>query len=157
MDDLQKQANELKRDVKRAFEQLNVAGLNDQLMKLQATAQQPDFWNDSTKAQVVMQDIAKLEARVRPWLNLQKAITDGSELLELDDSSLRSELIEQFSHSADAFTKLKEELKLNGPYDDHDAILSIYAGAGGTDAQDWAQMLLRKNWLDSYYCRSISW
>jgi peptide chain release factor 2 len=41
------------------------------------------------------------------------------------------------------FNALKEELKLSGPYDDHDAILSIYAGAGGTDAQDWAQMLLR--------------
>jgi peptide chain release factor 2 len=154
MDDLQKQANELKHAVERAFEQLNIAALNDQLVKLQATAQQPDFWNDSTKAQVVMQDIAKLEARVRPWMDLQQAITDSSELLELGDASLQPELVEQFKRSDDEFTKLKEELKFNGPYDDHDAILSIYAGAGGTDAQDWAQMLLR---MYSRFCEKIGW
>ncbi len=101
-----------------------------------------------------MQDIAKLEARVKPWLELQKALTDCDELLELEDTSLQPELTEQFRQINNTFTELKEELKLNGPYDDHDAILSIYAGAGGTDAQDWAQMLLR---MYSRFCEKVDW
>src|ERR1039458_3911369 len=154
MDDLHKQVNELKQAVNEACKQLNVSKLNEQLVELREAAKQPDFWNDSSKAQVVMQDIAKLETRTRPWLNLQKAINERNELLELGDPSLRPELVEQYRRSASEFTQLKEELKLNGPYDDHDAILSIYAGAGGTDAQDWAQMLLR---MYSRFCEKTGW
>lgn len=154
MDDLHKQADELKRAVNAAIDQLKIAELHGQLTKLQASSQQPDFWNDSTAAQIVMQDIAKLESRVRPWLDLQKALDDASELLELGDASLQPELSSQFQHVSDEFAELKEELKLNGPYDDHDAILSIHAGAGGTDAQDWAQMLLR---MYSRYCEKAGW
>jgi peptide chain release factor 2 len=154
MDDLRKQAEELRTELERALKQLNIAELNSELGELQAISQQPGFWDDSTKAQVTMQDIAKLEARVKPWLDLQKALTESNELLELDDPSLQPELAEQFKHITATFAELKEELKLNGPYDDHDAILSIYAGAGGTDAQDWAQMLLR---MYSRFCEKIGW
>jgi peptide chain release factor 2 len=154
MDDLRKQATELKTAVNEAFKRLDIAGLNKQLTQLQTTSQQPNFWDDSTKAQLVMQDIAKLQARVQPWLDLQKTLADSQELLELNDPSLQTELVEQFRHINDTFAELKEDLKLNGPYDDHDAILSIYAGAGGTDAQDWAQMLLR---MYSRFCEKIGW
>lgn len=154
MDDLHKQANELNSAAGGAFKQLNIAELSAQLAKLQTTAQQSDFWNDSTSAQIVMQDIAKLEARVRPWLDLQKALSDSSELLELGDVSLQPELEAQLRKVSEEFADLKEELKLNGPYDDHDAILSIHAGAGGTDAQDWAQMLLR---MYSRFCEKTGW
>jgi peptide chain release factor 2 len=154
MDDLHKQAQELKHDLEQATKQLKIAELHDELTTKQASAQQPNFWDDSTKAQVVMQDIAKLEARIQPWLELQKSLNESYELLELGDSSMQPELVEQFRHMNDTFTELKEELKLNGPYDDHDAILSIYAGAGGTDAQDWAQMLLR---MYSRFCEKTKW
>jgi peptide chain release factor 2 len=154
MDDLHKQAKELNSAIDGAYKQLKIAELKEQLSDLQTTAQQPEFWNDSTSAQIVMQAIAKLEARIRPWLNLKKTLSDSSELLELNDSSLQPELAEQFQRIADEFTKLKEDLKFNGPYDDHDAILSIHAGAGGTDAQDWAQMLLR---MYSRFCEKTGW
>jgi peptide chain release factor 2 len=154
MDDLRKQANELRVGVDAALDRLNIAELYDQLLELQTASHKSSFWDDSTKAQIVMQDIAKLEARVRPWLDLQKALAGVSELLELNDPSLEPELAEQFRHINETFTELKEELKLNGPYDDHNAILSIYAGAGGTDAQDWAQMLLR---MYSRFCEKVGW
>jgi peptide chain release factor 2 len=64
-------------------------------------------------------------------------------MLELKDESLGEELEQQLAEIAVKFSELKEELKFSGPYDDYNAILSIYAGAGGTDAQDWTQMLLR--------------
>jgi peptide chain release factor 2 len=90
-----------------------------------------------------MKQIAKLEERVRPWLNLQKALAETDELLKLGDASLQAELTQQLAESQAAFAALKEELKFSGPYDGHDAILTLSAGAGGTDAQDWTQMLFR--------------
>jgi peptide chain release factor 2 len=154
MDDLRKQASELKSAVNAAIGQLKIVELHTELTNLRKASEQPDFWNDSTAAQIVMQDIAKLEARVRPWLDLKKALDDSSELLELNDASLQPELNGQFQRINDEFTELKEELKLNGPYDDHDTILSIHAGAGGTDAQDWAQMLLR---MYNRFCEKTGW
>jgi peptide chain release factor 2 len=90
-----------------------------------------------------MQQISKLDNQVSPWLELQKSIKDNKELLELDDAKLQGELNTQISSMQAKFDSLKDSLKLSGPYDSRDAIISIFAGAGGTDAQDWAQMLLR--------------
>jgi peptide chain release factor 2 len=143
MDDLRKQATSLEHDIKTAVQRLNIKELGTQLSELQKQSQAADFWNDSMAAQDVMKQIAKLEARVQPWQHIEKIITEASDLLKLDDASLQTELTEQINQVDKQFTDLKEELKFNGPYDDHDAILSIYAGAGGTDAQDWTQMLLR--------------
>jgi peptide chain release factor 2 len=61
----------------------------------------------------------------------------------MDDPSLNTDLIQQLGVTKEQFEALKDELKFAGPYDDHDAILSIHAGAGGTDAQDWTMMLQR--------------
>jgi peptide chain release factor 2 len=90
-----------------------------------------------------MKQIAKLEHRVEPWQQLHKAVGEVQELLSLDDPSLKAELTAQLAETQTKFEDLKADLKFNGPYDDFDGIVSIYAGAGGTDAQDWAQMLLR--------------
>jgi peptide chain release factor 2 len=143
MDELKKSVNELDCQVNEALTKLKIRESSRQLAEATERSQQPDFWNDSSSAQTLMKRIAKLEAKVSPWLKLKKGVEDVSELAKLDDESLESELIEQFDRLKHKFDSYKEELKLDGPYDEHDAILSIYAGAGGTDAQDWAQMLLR--------------
>jgi peptide chain release factor 2 len=70
-------------------------------------------------------------------------LRDILELAKLRDTEIQADLSEQLKAAEHKFDKLKGDLKFNGQYDDHDAILSIYAGAGGTDAQDWAQMLMR--------------
>jgi len=90
-----------------------------------------------------MQQIAQLEGRIKPWLALRQGIHDAQELLRLDDTSLHNELAAQLDSLGQDFATLKEQLKFNSPYDDHDAILTLSAGAGGTDAQDWTQMLFR--------------
>lgn len=143
MSEQPKQITELQDSISAAVQQLKIDQLNSELQELQTRSQKPDFWNDSTQAQTIMKQIAKLEARVQPWLVLQKSITDIAELATLGDASLQSELDAQLQQTKQDFAALKEELKFSGPYDDHDAIISIYAGAGGTDAQDWTQMLLR--------------
>ena len=90
-----------------------------------------------------MQQIAKLENRIEPWLTLDTSLRESLELLELGDSSVQADLQAQLVTQTTTFEGLKKDLKFNGPYDSHDAIVSIYAGAGGTDAQDWTAMLLR--------------
>jgi peptide chain release factor 2 len=123
------------------MKQLDVVGLEKDHTALVARSQEPDFWQDSGSAQQVMQKIAKLEQRIRPWQELAASV---EEIVELGkDSSLAQELEGQLAAAQGKFDELKGDLKFSGPYDDHDAILSIHAGAGGTDAQDWTQMLLR--------------
>jgi peptide chain release factor 2 len=143
MDDLLKQATELQSLVRDAMQKLDITSLHEELETLQAVSAQPDFWSDSTAAQATMQQISKLENRVQPWTELDSGVQEVTELLALGDDSMQTELAKQLAAQQAAFDQLKKDLKFNGLYDGHDAILSIYAGAGGTDAQDWASMLLR--------------
>jgi peptide chain release factor 2 len=154
MDEQAKQASELGTAVDGAVKQLKIEELNMRLSDLRTASEQPDFWQDSVGAQETMKQIARLEERVKPWLDLQKNLSELQDLLKLNDKSLDAELSQQLTALDHQFSELKEELKFNGPYDNHDAILSIYAGAGGTDAQDWAQMLLR---MYSRYFEKNGW
>jgi peptide chain release factor 2 len=143
MQELTLTAQELLDAVIEAAGRMKISELQSRLKDLESESQQPDFWSDNLHAQSVMKDIAKLEGRVQPWLELQKTLQDTIELAGTGDNSLQSDLAEQLIKSQQSFDALKEELKLGGPFDDYDAILSIHAGAGGNDAQDWAGMLLR--------------
>jgi peptide chain release factor 2 len=154
MEEQTKRAAVLLAEINQASARLKIDELDSQLAELRTVSQQPGFWDDSTKAQETMKQLAKLEARVKPWLDLQTQANEVSEMLELQDASLGDELEAQLQKISDSFNTLKEELKFNGPYDDHDAILSIHAGAGGTDAQDWAQMLFR---MYSRYFENNRW
>jgi peptide chain release factor 2 len=143
MEELKKRASRIQAELKTALQQLRIVELESELAKLQELSRQPGFWDDSGRAQNVMKQIARLEERVKPWQALQKGLGEMAELLKLNDESLQAELVPQLSKLQADFTALKEELKFSGPYDDHDAILTLSAGAGGTDAQDWTQMLFR--------------
>lgn len=105
----------------------------------------PDFWGDSARAHTVMKDLKSLKAVVEPFENHQKKLSDLNELLSLsgeDEEFLRSiaadvEMVEKEIHA------LEIQVMLGGPFDRNNAILSINAGAGGTESCDWANMLLR--------------
>lgn len=130
-------------EVEQALKRLKISELQGQLKELQAQNQKPSFWDDSARAQEVMKQISKLEERVKPWLELQKGLEDANELIKTGDKSLTDELKKQVDQISRTFEAKKEDLKFSGPYDDHGAILSLHAGAGGTDAQDWTQILFR--------------
>jgi peptide chain release factor 2 len=143
MEELQNRAESLAETIKNATQQIHLSDLVNELGEARQAATQPDFWNDNLAAQATMKQIAKLEARTGPWLALQKEVADAQELLQLRDGSMESELAVQLGELESRFDALKSDLMLTGPYDDHDTIVSVHAGAGGTDAQDWAGMLLR--------------
>ena len=140
---MEEQARHLQSDIDAALAKLHIRELEQELTALRAESQATDFWSDNLHAQDVMKQISKLEARVKPWQELREYIIDDIELLETHDPAVEAELAQHLATLAQRFDELKQDLKFTGPYDDHDAIVTISAGAGGTDAQDWAQMLLR--------------
>lgn len=122
---------------------LKLSKIQIKITNLSAQTQNPDFWADNRQAQAIMKKLTQLQAKVEPWVNLEKDINDIQALAALNDQSLKLEMNKQIIHIEKQFKKLQSELQLNGPYDDHSAIVSIFAGAGGTDSQDWTQMLFR--------------
>jgi peptide chain release factor 2 len=143
MKDLVDEAQKLQAALQTVLERLGISRAVQAKQQLDEQIARPDFWNDPAAAQMVMKQQAKLAAKITPWQALQQSIAEVLELAGLDDESLRADLTAQLAAAAQTFEQLKELLKLAGPHDDNDVIMSIYAGAGGTDAQDWAQMLLR--------------
>lgn len=156
MHELQKQLAKLSNEFAQAAESIGLSLLEEQHAGLLKQSQAPNFWHESDKAQPVMKQIASIEARIKPWQEIQKSIKELKELADLDDVSLETDIKEQLSKLEDQFNDLKKELKYSGPYDSGDAILSIHAGAGGTDAQDWAEMLLRMytRWAETHDCKA---
>ncbi len=143
MEDIQKRSKTLERELGHALTQINFDELDRQERELAQQMADPDFWNDSQTAQTVSQQQAKLDRRLRPWREIKQGVRDLQELSAMNDESLCQDLSTQYEELSAKFVELKELLKLSGPYDDFAAILSIHAGAGGADAQDWASMLLR--------------
>ncbi|HSX36600.1 MAG TPA: peptide chain release factor 2 [Patescibacteria group bacterium] len=142
-DTLLQSAEKLRADVADAAGRLKIDELSNELTELRTHSQQPDFWSDTNSAQATMKHIAELETRIDPWRELQKAADDLHELARLSDEAMAPELEKQLQELSATFNSLKGDLKFNGPYDDHSAILVLSAGAGGTDAQDWTGMLFR--------------
>lgn len=152
MQDILKRAEQLRSDIKDAAKQLDLDALEVKLRSLQEKSKAPDFWSDNLAAADIMRQISKLEGRITPWRALQKSVDDVVELAAMKDTSLKDDIEAQLNEAEKRYEELKQELKFSGQYDGHDAILGIHAGAGGTDAQDWAQMLLRMyvRWAESH-------
>lgn len=110
---------------------------------LQSLTEDPDLWNDSEAAQRVMKKIAELRDEIEPIQTLFRRATDALELAELDDDSLQDELKTEVDAIEADTAKRELGALLSGRYDKGNALLTINAGAGGTDSQDWAQMLER--------------
>lgn len=151
MEELKKRLTGLQTAVATATKQLDIAHLSNELEELRIKSEQSDFWTDNKLAQENMKKQGKLQARIEPWQKLTADIKEASELLAMNDESMKHELSKQLDELEKHFESMKDELKLSGPFDNHSAILGIYAGAGGTDAQDWAGMLLRMylRWADA--------
>lgn len=120
---------------------------NREIGALEHKVSAPDFWNDQEAAQQVMKELAALKAPVEQWNRLHKRAEDLVVMLELALEASDQELLAEAAQEA---KELRQELReyelqilLKGKYDASNAILTIHAGAGGTEAQDWAQMLKR--------------
>lgn len=142
-------------DIDGAYTRLDIDKLATELDVQQKFSQQPDFWDDPQKAQQIMQSIASMSKRVSTWRSMKNDANDLIELSKLSDDTLADDISRSYDTLFSSFNELKRELAFNGPYDDHSVYLEIFAGAGGTDAQDWAQMLLRMytRWAENHNCK----
>jgi peptide chain release factor 2 len=108
---------------------------------------EPGYWDDHQTAQRKMQQLGRLKDTVSLWRGLESSSQNLVELTEMalseGDTSLQEQLEAESEELAKALTREEINLTLSGPYDDRPAIVSIHAGAGGTDAQDWAEMLVQ--------------
>jgi peptide chain release factor 2 len=155
MEELKKQILQLSTDFNLAFATIGGDKLEAEKVDLTAKTLDPAFWNDTDKAQDVSKRLAKLDSRISPWLEIKSGISDLLEFADSGDESLVSELSRSLTDIEQRFTALKSELKFAGPYDDHDALVTISAGAGGVDAMDWAEMLERMylRWAENAKCK----
>jgi peptide chain release factor 2 len=113
---------------------------------------EPDFWQDQTKAQEVMRQLTRLRRGVAIWETIGKHLHETMELVQLGDEELYEDLARETELLTRQVNDLEFRTLFSGEYDDEKAILAIHAGAGGTESQDWAQMLQRMflRWAETH-------
>lgn len=111
--------------------------------ELTEESKKPDFWQNKEKATKISQELAILEENLEKWKTLEKELEEFKELAEIGDEKIQKELEEKIPNLEDKIKKEELQIFLSGKYDKENAILQIFAGAGGKDSQDWATMLLR--------------
>ena len=143
MQPLEKRAAALQIAIAEAVGRLNVEAKSTHLTQLDEQLAVPEVWNNPTHAQDISKQAAALRQLIEPWQMLKAQVDDILELMQLGDDSMVAEFDQQITALELEFSARKKDLLFNGRYDDHDATIRITAGAGGTDAQDWAEMLER--------------
>ena len=128
-------------------ESLNLAGLRNELERLHAMQEAPGFWDDPEKSQKIVMKTKQAENKIERYEKMVGAWDDLLTICEMaaeeDDDSMLDELKEGFAQLAAEMESCRLETLLTGKYDKNNAMMSFQAGAGGTEAQDWCQMLYR--------------
>ena len=138
-------------DVKPALDaladSLNLTGLKNELERLHAMQEAPGFWDDPEKSQKIVMKTKNAEGKIERYGAMVALWDDLVTICEMaaeeDDDSMLDELKEGFSKLATDMESCRLETLLTGKYDKNNAMMSFQAGAGGTEAQDWCQMLYR--------------
>jgi peptide chain release factor 2 len=145
MQELVKKLEALAKAIAEAVDKLHIDADEAEAERLTNETLQPDFWSNPGEAASKSQQLAGLVKHVEAWRTLQKAV--GDELEALQEFGTEPGYLESATHTYKnlerEFAGKEFELKLSGPHDRSSAIVEIHAGTGGTDAQDWAQMLHR--------------
>ncbi|HWG55117.1 MAG TPA: peptide chain release factor 2 [Gaiellaceae bacterium] len=118
------------------------ASLTTRVAELEAEMGRPGFWDDQAGAARISTEHSRLSKRLERYERLQRDFDDAAELLELD-AELADEVEAQLQPLRGELARLQEDALFTGEYDGGDAVVTIHSGEGGTDAQDWAEMLLR--------------
>ncbi len=125
----------------------DIERLEERLLEIDQISADPSFWNQQEKAQTLLREQAGHKQTVGEWHRLHREVQDAKVLLELAEEvqaeSEATEALRQAQHVAQALETMELRRMLSGEQDHTDALVSINAGAGGVDAQDWADMLRR--------------
>jgi peptide chain release factor 2 len=139
---------ELQRRVSDAHSYLRVDEARARLGELEAEASRPDLWDDPDQARKVTTELSNVKEDVDLVAGLDRRLSDVGTLYELareeNDESLEAEIADGIKRLTGELDRLELRALFNGEHDERDAICEVHSGAGGTDAQDWADMLLRQ-------------
>lgn len=126
---------------------LGLKAMESEIQQLENKATEPGFWDDMEKSQVILQRTSALKGKVEGYNNLVTKYEDAMALIELanedEDLSLLEEAQNEVAGIKEDLEKQRLQTLLTGEYDSRNAILTFHAGSGGTEAQDWAEMLYR--------------
>ncbi len=145
--DLLVKVDALRAKLDEAWRILALDAVKQQMNVLEAEVSAPDFWSEPERAKVESQKLGEMKKEYEQWNGLRMELMDLQEILQMSlqekdvsvEADAQAKLVELEKH----YYELEFTLLFSGDYDSKNAILSIHAGAGGTDAQDWAEMLMR--------------
>lgn len=142
---------ELENPIKELADTLGLGPMQSEIAQLELRAAEPGFWDDMEKSQKILQRTSFLKNKVESYNKLKASFEDTLALIELadeeEDLTLLDEAIEEYEKVNSTLEQIRLSTLLTGEYDSKNAILTFHAGSGGTEAQDWAEMLYRM------YCR----
>ena len=147
LEDLKPILNDLGEKLDQMRISLEIPAKEEKIAELEYKMSEPSFWDDAAAAQKLNQELAALKGGVDTYRDLMAKYEDAETLYEMgieeSDPSMEGDIRAELNLIAEGLETLRLEVLLSGEYDANDAILTIHAGAGGTEAQDWTQMLLR--------------
>ena len=147
LEDLKPTLNDLGEKLDQMRISLEIPAKEEKIAELEYKMGEPSFWDDAAAAQKLNQELAALKGGVDTYKGLMAKYEDAETLYEMGieegDASMEDDIRAERDLIAEGLETLQLEVLLSGDYDANDAILTLHAGAGGTEAQDWTQMLLR--------------
>lgn len=147
LDELLEKIDALRAKLDEAWRILALDAVKEQIAALEAETSAPDFWSDQERAKTESQKLAELKKEYDQWNALRIELMDIQELVQMaigeKDASVEPDATKKLAELEKRYLDLEFTLLFSGDYDEKNAIVSIHAGAGGTDAQDWAEMLMR--------------
>lgn len=143
MDKLKVRVADILNELEKASLKLDLENKRNQITELETEISNPEIWLNPKNAQEKVKKLADLKKVIHPWVVLKTQIEDISELIDLGDDDLFDEFESQIQQFESDFLELRKQLLFDGEFDNGDAIVRITSGVGGTDAQDFAEMLER--------------
>ncbi len=143
MADLAEEAKDLDATLNSVESVLDLDGMRRRLADLEGEASDPELWNDQERAQQVTSKLSHLRADLTRLEGLRRRVDDLAAAIELGDEELMREVVDDLPALRRDIDALEVRTLLSGDYDGRDAVVTINSGTGGTDAADWAEMLLR--------------
>ncbi len=147
LDELKVEMTGYRKDLAELGEVLNIKKAQEEVEELHAQATAEGFWDDLENSQKVLQKTKQLENRIAGYEKMQARLEDILTMIEMcmeeEDEEMQAEIVSEIAGFKQALEDKNLETLLSGEYDSKNAILTFHAGAGGTEAQDWAEMLYR--------------
>lgn len=136
---------ELQQKIRKTWKLLDLDSTKARISVIEAQMNEPNFWNNQEHATALSQELKDLQSEVERWEQIQQEVSDALEMIPLaqEDAEMKKMVVEKTDELTERFEELEFYILLHGEYDANDAIVAFHAGAGGVDAQDWCEMLLR--------------